>query len=392
MSKSMWLCAMAVISGQIALCAPRGGEAPVAAGYPAWTGLTPKNYIAGRVLVSGGDLRQRITVVVEFDAAKTAEQLEKTGTLSELCGFRTATGLSPCWEKLVLPRDVMVIYVARNVKSHEAVIEGMKAKDRVKQTGLTALEANGSPVYEQVSFNGAPSAEGQYPFVYVMGCEGVEPLLKTAFKGKQVTANAIRKVIASERKKLKEANLSWRPFYGYACESKHCKDVENALKGVKSLEPLEAKLLAEVLAGDAEAAKEAQMLYDGLEQAKSDMIWVARKSMRRSPHVAAHKLGMLVKYWPSAKKSVADLSDKLKAKPGSQPLVKMYPKIAQWSDPGFVCKNAGEAKKIVAELNKMKKTLEPLKESADDVNVQNGALLMDGMVDELIATIPSKVQ
>lgn len=55
-----------------------------------------------------------------------------------------------------------------------------------------------------------------------------------------------------------------------------------------------------------------------------------------------------------------------------------------------VCKNAGEAKKIVAELNKMKKDLGKLKDSKVVV-VQNGALLMDMKVDELIAQMPTKV-
>ena len=62
----------------------------------------------------------------------------------------------------------------------------------------------------------------------------------------------------------------------------------------------------------------------------------------------------------------------------------------EWSSPDFTCKGASDAKKIVQELNKIKKTLEKLKESKNLI-AQNGALMMDVKVDELIATIPFKV-
>ena len=68
----------------------------------------------------------------------------------------------------------------------------------------------------------------------------------------------------------------------------------------------------------------------------------------------------------------------------------MFCKVMVWADPAFTCKNAGEAKKIVAELNKMKKDLDKLKKS-EVIVIQNGALLMDTQVDELIATIPSRL-
>ena len=68
----------------------------------------------------------------------------------------------------------------------------------------------------------------------------------------------------------------------------------------------------------------------------------------------------------------------------------MFCKLMTWAGPDFTCKNAGEAKKIVAELNKMKKDLEKLQESKVIV-VQNGALTMATQVDELIALIPTKV-
>lgn len=367
------------------------GVEPVAEGYPAWTGVTPKNYIAGRVLGSNADLRQRVaTVVVEFDAAKSAEQLEKTGKLSALNGVSAVVGHGGRnWEGVQIPRGVMVIYVAYNAKGHEAVLAGLKSKDPQKDLGLQALAQGKAPVYEGVTFEGAPTNGGKFPFVYVMGYEGKEPLVKEEFGAK--TEAAINKAIAEQKKKLAEADLKWRPFYGYVAEPKHFHDIEKALAKNKPLDAVEAKLLKSVKAADAEKAKEAQMLYDGLEQTKGDMMFLAQCSFASSPHVAAYTIDRLMKCWPKTKKQMSDVVERIKANAGAQPMIRMYSKIMEWSDPNFTCKNAAEAKKIVAELNKMKKTLEPMKEDAKNINIQNSALTLDGILDELIAVIPTKV-
>jgi len=362
---------------------------PVAEGYPAWTGVTPKNYIAGRVLASNADLRQRAaTVVIEFDATKTAEQLEKTGKLSMLNGMASLVGHgSTNWETLQIPHDVLVVYVAHNAKDHEAVVAGMKPKDPHKEPGLHNLSQSKAPMYEGVTFEGAPGNGGKFPFVYVMGYEGKEPLVKEEFGAK--TEAAVKKAIADQKKKMAEADLKWRPFYGYVAEPKHFHDIEKTLAKGKPLDAVEAKLLKSVKAADAEKAKEAQLLYDGLEQTKSDMMFLAQCSFANSPHVAAYNMDRLIKCWPKTKKQMSAVAEKIKANPAAQPLIRMYAKVMEWSNPDFTCKNAAEAKKIVAELNKMKKALEPLKEDKN-VGIQNSSLMLDGMLDELISIIPTK--
>jgi len=82
---------------------------------------------------------------------------------------------------------------------------------------------------------------------------------------------------------------------------------------------------------------------------------------------------------------------KLKAVPDAEKLAKIFTKLMTWADPEFVCKNAGEAKKIVAELEKkIKPQLAKMKESKVII-IQNGALIIDSQVDELISSIPSRV-
>lgn len=361
----------------------------VAAGYPAWSGIAPKNYIAGRVLVSNAELRQRVaTVVVEFDAAKAAEQLNKAGALAVLNGMGALFEHGTTnWESIQIPHDVMVVFVAHNVKVRDAVLESLKPKP-LQDPGLSSLAMNKAPVYADVTFDGAPANGGKFPFVYVLGHEGTEVLFKEEYGDK--TMAAVRKIISAQTKKLTAESLTWRPFYGYVAEPKYFKDIEKAFAKGKPLEPVEAKLKKSVTAKDPEMAKEAQLLYDGLVQTKGDLMFLARCAAANSPHVAAYYIGRLTKYWPSTKKQMSELAEKLKANAGAQPLIKIYAKIMEWSDPNFTCKNAGEAKKIVAELQKMKKQVLPLTNDSN-ITVQNGALMLDGMLDELITVMPTKV-
>ena len=49
--------------------------APVASGFPVWQGVTDGNHVAGRRLCPS-DLRDKVVVVVEFDAKDAAQQLK----------------------------------------------------------------------------------------------------------------------------------------------------------------------------------------------------------------------------------------------------------------------------------------------------------------------------
>lgn len=362
---------------------------PVAEGFPAWTGVTPKNYISGRELVSGADLRERLMIVVEFDAAKTKEQLDLTGPLQSYVGYMPDHIGSGNWESRQIPHGLMVVYVARNCTSAQQVTDNMLAK---YGEGLAMFVTYKASVYRDVTFDGAPDSGGKYPFVYLMDAEGKEPLYKGTYDGKD-SLQKLLKVYRAARARLKENGKTWRPYYGFVDEPKHFgADMEKSLKkGRPTFEALELKLLKAVSSPNAEVAKEAQLLYDGLEQTKSDLIYAVTYVAAQAPHVAAYKLDQLTRQWPSTKKKMSDYANTIKGAGAYEPLVKIYPKLMEWSNPEFVCKNAGEAKKIVAELQKMKKKLEPLKEQSKQIGLQNSALVMDAMVDELIETVPVKV-
>jgi len=365
----------------------------VAEGYPDWTGVTPKNYIWGRVLASDAELRQRAaTVVVEFDAEKATEQLNKAGGLAELNGYGKAVGAtSGNWETIALPHDVMVIFVAKNAKDTAKVLEAMKQGDHTKNAGIVlGIKGNCAPIYRNVTFAGAPDDGGKLPFVYVLGYEGTTPLVKEAYADKKTEA-AVKAAIAAQRKKLAEAQLKWRPFYGYVEEPKFYKDLEKQIEKGKPLDAYATKLLKGVTSKEAERAREAQIIYDALEQTRGDYMTIIQGSYASRPHVAAYTIGQLTKYWPKTRKQMSDIADKIKSNNAAQPIIKMYPKIMQWADPNFTCKSAAESKKIVGELEKMRKSLDPLKEDAKNITLQNAALIIDTMLEELITTMPNKV-
>ena len=69
---------------------------------------------------------------------------------------------------------------------------------------------------------------------------------------------------------------------------------------------------------------------------------------------------------------------------------KILEKIMLWEREDFVCKNAGEAKKIVVELKKLRKTLDALAKSSNAA-LQGEVMLSQGRVDNLVDVIPTKV-
>jgi hypothetical protein len=158
----------------------------------------------------------------------------------------------------------------------------------------------------------------------------------------------------------------------------------------KPLTPVMAKIKRAIASKKAEVAKEAQILYDALEQTRSDLVFRIRAEAAACPHRAAYDIQQLLKFWPTEKKRIADYADKIKSIPEAGQLARIFVQMMEWADPAFVPKNAAAAKKIVAELNKSKKLLEKLKESKVMI-VQNGASMLDAEIDELISSIPSKV-
>lgn len=383
---------MAFLMPMVLLAGPAAKTDPVAEGYPDWQGISDKNYIMGRQ-VCPSDLRHKVTVVVDIEPGeKLQSQLVLIGKLVEKTGLARA-GSGGNWETLELPRDVIVVVSncgGGKDKDREAIKEALKYKgeDQSISQSLSAVKSMGCAMYDSITFTGAPASSGKRPFVYVMGPEGKEPLCQGELNDAMVkTVNA---AIAKGKKQIAGWEIKWRPFYGNVDEPKFFPALAKALEKGKPLAPVEKAILKDVVAKDPEKAKEAQILYDALNQTRSDLVMRIKMEVAACPHRAYYDIQQLVKFWPAEKKRLEAAYAKFKTIPDAEKMGKMFLKLKTWAEPEFTCKNAGEAKKIVAELNKMKKDLEKLKESKVIV-IQNGALLMDMQVDELISVIPSKV-
>lgn len=382
--------AMTLLVPMALLAGPADKVDPVAEGYPDWQGLSAKSRIVGRAICPS-DLRHKVTVVIEVEPnEKLQEQLIMAGGLI----WTKQPGPSDNWETLELPRDQIVLVSCwGGAKKQEQVLAALKSNDQTASQRLAYFRSDFCSMYDGATFTGAPDSTGKRPYVYVMGPEGREPLFQGALNEAGVKAAA--EAIAKGKKTIAGWDPKWRPFFGNIAEPKFNTSLAKTLeKGktakVASLVPVEKALLTDVKSKDAEKAKEAQVLYDALNQTRSDLVLRIRMEAGKCPHRAYYDIQELLKYWPSEKKRVEAAATRIKGNPELEPLAKIFCKVMEWSRPDFTCKNAGAAKKITQELNKMKKTLAKLKESKE-IAVQNGAMTVEMKVDELISAIPAKV-
>jgi len=376
----------------VALAAAAGAAPlPVVDGFPAWSGLGEKNYVYGREL-SPSDLRHKVTVVFEIeptDEKSAKEQILAAADVAKLDSL-TSLGHSVAWERLEMPRGITVVVSDCGGKDSADLILGVlkNTKDEGLKKDLQYFKSAKIAVYKDVTFPGAPQApEGKRPFVYVMGPSGTEPLYSGAYDKKALAA------ATAAAKKAKAALPKWRPFYGPIAEVEHCKSFDSAFDPKKP-KPLAVEIanLKKVLQKpkSPEAAVEAQILFDAVEQTKNDLVLRIAMEAHSCPHRAVYDMLELSKHFPSEKRRVAKYTAALKAVPEATTLGKMFGDIMKWSDPAFECKNEAEAKKIVESLKKIKKAMEKMKNSKD-IRVQNGAMVIEAEVDELIDVIPSKV-
>ena len=373
-----------LLAPMVLLAGPAAKVDPVAEGYPDWRGVSAKNHIIGREICPS-DLRHKATVVVEVEPG---EKLQSQ--LLQAAAFIPATGLSNLtgnWEDLEIPRNAIVLISISGPKSQEAVqaIFDKKQPQDIAQK-ISSLKGMGCSIYRDVTFAGAPETEGKRPYVYVMGPEGKEPLAQGALN--DATVKAVSAAVAKAKKGLDSAENKWRTFFGNLPEGKANPKLVKAMEKGKTakkspLDPVAKDILKGVLSKDAETAKEAQIQYDAILQAKSDLILRIQLESREAPHRAHYDIQELLKYWPMEKKSVEAALAKLTGNADFATMGEMFRKLIEWGDSNFNCK-ASEAKKIKATLGKFKKKLAPMKESKEHV-VQNCAALMDMRVDDLLS-------
>ena len=388
MKKTITAVCMALANGAL-LAAP--AQNSVVEGYPDWRGISPKSFIAGRE-ITPSDLRHKATVVIEVDEnEKVQSQLATAQNL--VANLNGGNNFGQNWETLKMPRSAIAVVSVHGAKSAASFLDLLKRenKDQKVQSAIWAFLGQGCSIYQNLTFTGAPDTKGKRPYIYVMGPEGTEP----AFKGELTDASVNEATAVVNKLKSQVEGIDWQPFYGSVKEPKFFPQIAQALEKGKTakqvpLASVEKAIQKEIVSKDPEKAKEAQLLYDALVQTRSDLVTRIKMEVGPCPHRAAYDIQQLLKYWPSEKKSVEAASARIKSIPNGEIMAKIFCRAMEIESPDFVCKSEGDAKKIVAELNKAKKTLEKLKESKN-MSTQNGALIIDMKLDELISTVPMKV-
>lgn len=356
-----------------------GASVPVAPGFPAWEGVTEKNHVMGRNICPS-DLRLKYTSVVVFDAEKFKEQANKVEALSALDVPIHSESVN--WANTKIPRDRIVVFSLMGGKVDAAAVKAVfKDPDLAKKIA----GGNARIVYANLSFPGAPESAGKRPFLYVMPPKGLEPIYQGAPDSK-----GVKEAAAAIKKHAKESEFGeWKPFYGYVSEPANFKTFAKTIDSGKPLAALVADLKKKCASKNEAVAVEAQMLYDAVEQTRSDLMFKIASEAASAPHCAQADLTDLLKRWPAEKKKLETYAKRIKANPEFAVLAGVYAKMKTWLDPDFTPKNAAEAKKICDELDKIRKQLAPLKESKTIVS-QNVALLLDAEIDELKDLIKAK--
>ncbi len=358
----------------------------VVEGYSVWDGVNDKNRICGRPLCTS-DFRQRVTVVLELEA--TDQFASQLAAAAPLAGYTTLRADDGYGAANSLPRDVLFVVVNRGLKDRAIINAAFagKPKGEAAAPDLSVFVEQDTPVYEELSFVGAPEI-ARRPYVYVMGPNGTEALYQGEFD--EAAVGEVRRAIGKAFAQM--SKRSWKPFYGYADETRFHPMIAKALDTLKPLSPIAKQVKAEAaaLAKDPDKAQEMQKLYDGIYQTRSEMVRKIRLAVKKNPVEALCEIQRLGKYFPAAKKLVEAELAKVKSMPEVEKLAGLYAKVQTWSSPTFTCKNAAEAKKIVAQLTNMRKQLAKAKESKVQA-VQAAALLIDGKLEELQTAIPSKV-
>ena len=394
MKMSMMTMVGALMPAMLLAAGPAAKVDPVVEGYPDWQGAVEKNHVNGRYICAS-DLRHKILVVLDIDVDDSLQSnLIKAGDLTNLDGlYGLGTG-GENFETLVMPRNVMFVINLYGYKEIDPVKTALKIpKEADESTARILSIMRSATMYTGLTFTGAPDTTGKRPYVYVMGPTGKEPVYQGAWGA--TSQRDVQKAVSQQKKKMADDGFVWVPFYGSVTEPKNFPVLAKTLEKSKAGKPVsmtavEKELQKGILSKDPEKAAEAQILYDAVNQTRSDLVMRIMMEYRICPHRAVYDLQQLLKFWPGEKKKLDVVTAKIKSNPEANKLAQMFCKIMVWADPNFTCKNAGEAKKIVGELNKMKKDLEKLKESKI-IEIQNGALLMDSQVDELISVIPAKV-
>lgn len=374
------------VLGLAAVAAPD----PVAEGFVDWTGVTDKNYLFGRTLTPS-DLRQWTVVYVVVDAETFAGgKVKELASLANLMPLPQAHATQ--WETAELPHDGIVVFSVRHAdkgtdpKAFAARFRPPKDAEQAEAQVYSTYGRNLVPFYRDLAPAGeAELSADKLPYVAVYAAEGTDPV----YTKEKFAAADLKGVQEAVKKASAKLPADWTPPLGIR-EPQFFKQVPALLAKGKPASAALKILAAGVKSKHADQAKEAQVMYDALHQYASGLKLRIGLEHHAAPARAYYDLQTLVKLFPSEKKKMQAIDQKFKQNKELGSLGKIFEKLMVWGRDDFVCKNAGEAKKIVQELQKYKKALEALANSPN-AQIQGEAMIFSSQLDALIEIIPTKV-
>lgn len=387
MRKSFFAAAFCSAFAAVSVAAPK--SVPVAEGFLDWEGLDAKNYLYGR-LATPSDLRQRVVIYLVVDGAKfTNDALPDFATLPTLASLPSDHLVQ--WETQEMPREkIMIVSVVNTDRKldPESFADVFKVPKDAKPTEASIYSSwklSRSSFYKNVTIAGAEEmALDKLPYVAVYGATGTEPV----YKKENWSKDDIKSVRAAVGKAVKELP-EWTAPLGIS-DPQFFPTLKKDLAKGKPAQRLLAQLVSGIKSKNPDQAKEAQIMYDALNQYKNDLRLRIELEYKAAPARAYYDFQTLVKMFPSEKKKLQKIDLMMKQNKEVGAIGKIFEKIMLWNSDDFVCKNAGEAKKIVMELKKIRKALDALANS-QDTHVQGEAMLFQSQIDSLIEIIPTKV-
>ena len=389
MMKAKMIAAAGAVALAASLFAAPGGKEPVAEGYPDWSGVTAKNFLYGRT-ITPSDLRQRTVVYVVVDEEAFAGQMKDLSSLVAIAALPASHATT--WEVTELPREHIVVFSVRNVrkgvdaKSFAKTFQAPKDADEAASAPYRSYSQNLPPFYKDLALVGEEElTKDKLPYVAVFDALGATP----AFTRANYAGAMLKDVKAAVTSADEKLDAEWTAPLGVR-EPKHFKSVQAMVAKGKPAAAALKTLASGMKSKDPETAKEAQVMYDALNQYASDLKLRISLEYKAAPARAYYDMQQLIKLFPKEKKRLAAVDAQLKQNKDVGSLGKIFEKLMLWGGDSFVPKNETEAKKIVAELQNYKKILEKLAESSN-AQIQGEAALFSSQLDTLIDTIPTKV-
>lgn len=396
-----------VVAAAVSLAAPMAKKDPVAEGFLDWDGLNPKNHLFGRN-ITPSDLRHRVVVYVAIDGKTLSRDV-----LANLYGLmqygEVPSEHTTQWESAEMPRNSIFIISVMNAgkqltedtfKEHLSV-KGLESTDD-RRRALAAYFESHFPVYKDVKPVGAEAiADDAMPFVAIYGGVDTEDYKATkplgtwsnySYKNRDKFFNSKSKTsINSVHKAALTAlsDLNWKRPLGVMEPQFYKKVIADFEKG-KPVQGILNTLKGGIKDKNPDKAKEAQILFDAINQYKEELKLRIQCEIHIAPARAYCDYQILMKLFPTEKKSMQDFEAKFKAAKEIGILGKVLEKLLIWERDDFFCKSDGEAKKIVAELQKMKKQISVLTENKN-AQIQGEAMVFTSQIDALIEVIPTKV-